>query len=95
MITSFDQTRDKFLASQNLLLIKLKNATTAVEREQIRERLQANRRAFLDALRDFRQQLKNELAALKGKVSHEEFLRVIDAAHNAFIEGGLNHHRGH
>ena len=95
MITSFDQTRDKYLAAQNLLLIKLNNATTAVEREQIRAQLQHNRQAFLTALKDFRQQLKNELAALKGKISHEEFLRIIDAAHNAAVEGGLNHHRGH
>jgi hypothetical protein len=44
--------------AQNLLLIQLKNATTAAERQQIRAELQANRKAFLDALRDFRQQLK-------------------------------------
>jgi hypothetical protein len=95
MITRFDLTRDKFLAAQNLLDIQLKNATTPVERQQIREQLQQNRQAFLTTLRDLRQQLKTELAALKGKISHEEFLRIIDAAHNASLEGGLNHHRGH
>lgn len=95
MITSFNAARERFLAAQNLLLIKLKNATTAPERQQIRAELQANRQAFLEALRSFREQLKTELAALKGKISHEEFLRIIDAAHNAAIEGGLNHHRGH
>ncbi len=95
MITSFDLTRDHFLAQQNLLQIQLRNATTATERQQIRAQLQANREAFLAALRDFRQELKTELTALKGKISHEEFLRIIDAAHNASIEGGLNHHRGH
>jgi hypothetical protein len=95
MITSFDITRDNYLAAQNLLLIQIKKATTATERQQIRAELQANRQAFLAALRHFRQQLKTELAALKGKISHEEFLRIIDAAHNAAIEGGLNHHRGH
>ena len=95
MITSFDVTRDNYLATQNLLLIQIKNATTVTERQQIRAELQANRQAFLAALKNFRQQLKTELAALKGKISHEEFLRIIDAAHNAAIEGGLNHHRGH
>jgi hypothetical protein len=95
MITTFDLTRDNFLAQQNLLQIQLRNATTATERQQIRAQLQANREAFLNALRDFRQQLRTELAALKGKISHEEFLRIIDAAHNASVEGGLNHHRGH
>ncbi len=95
MIRNFDATRDSFLAAQNLLQIKLRNATTATERQQIRAELQANREAFLAALRAFRQQLKTELAALKGKISHEEFLRIIDAAHNAAAEGGLNHHRGH
>jgi len=95
LINNFNLAREKFLAAQNLLIIKLKHATTATEREQIRSELQANRKAWLDALRDVREQLKTELAALKGKISHEEFLRIIDAAHNAGIEGGLNHHRGH
>jgi hypothetical protein len=95
LIISFDQTRDKYLAAQDQLLAQLKHATTAAEREQIRKELQANRQAFLDALKSFRQQLKDELAALKGKISHEEFLRIIDAAHNASTEGGIGHHKGH
>jgi hypothetical protein len=95
MIIRFDQTRDQYLASQNLLLIQLKHATTAAEREQIRALLQANRQAFLDTLKSFRQQIKEELTALKGKISHEEFLRVIDAAQSAETEGGLGHHKGH
>jgi hypothetical protein len=95
LITSFDQTRDKYLAAQDLLLRKLKNATTAAEREQIREQLQDNRQAFLEALKAFREQLKDDLAALKGKISHEEFLRIVDAAHDAATEGGIGHHRGH
>jgi mevalonate kinase len=95
LITSFDKTRDQYLKEQEVLLIKLKNATTASEREQIRQELQTNRETFLAALKTFRQQLKDELAALKGKISHEEFLRIIDAAHNAETEGGAGHHRGH
>src|SRR5580658_8096817 len=74
LITSFDQLREKFLAAQNLLQIQLKHATTAAERQQIREELQANRQAFLAALKSIRLQLKDELAALKNKISHQEFL---------------------
>jgi hypothetical protein len=95
LIVGFDQTRDKYLKAQDLLLQKLKNATTVAEREKIREQLQDNRQAFLDALKAFREQLQDDLKALKGKVSHEEFLRIVDAAHDAATEGGLSHHRGH
>jgi hypothetical protein len=95
LITGFELLRDQFLATQDALSVQLRHATTASEREQIRLKLQANRDAFLAALRGFRQQLQEELTALKGKISHEEFLRVIDEAHNAAAEGGLSHHRGH
>jgi hypothetical protein len=95
LIVGFDKTRDKFLAAQDLLLIKLSHATTAAEREQIRDRLQENRQDFLAALKAYREKIEDDLAALKGKVSHEEFLRIIDAAHDAATEGGIGHHRGH
>lgn len=95
LIVSFDQTRDKYLAEQAVLLAKLKNATTAADREAIRQQLQDNRQAFLSALKDFRTQLKDDLTALKGKISHAEFLRIVDAAHDAATEGGLKHHKAH
>ena len=95
LIETFNQTRDQYLAQQAALHAQLKNATTPSEREQIRLQVQANRQSFLDALKAFREQLKNELAALKGKISHEEFLRIIDAAHSAQTEGGIGHHKGH
>jgi hypothetical protein len=96
LILDFAVTRDKYLAKQNLLLLKLNNPnTTAAEREQIREQLQDNRDAFLAELKSFRTDLKDDLAALKGKISHEEFLRIIDAAHDAATEGGIGHHKGH
>lgn len=95
LIVGFDQTRDKYLAEQAVLLAKLKAATTPEERQKIREQLQDNRQAFLDALKDFRHTLKDDLKALKGKISHEEFLRIVDAAHDAATEGGLNHHKAH
>lgn len=95
LIVNFDTTRDKYLAAQEVLLVKLRNATTPTEREQIRERLQSNRASFMNQLNSFRDQLKDELVALKSKISHEEFLRIIDAAHDAATEGGIGHHKGH
>ena len=95
LIKDFAATRDIYLAKQDLLLAKLKTATTATEREAIREQLQDNRQAFLAELQDFRTQLKDDLVALKGKISHAEFLRIIDAAHDAATEGGVGHHKGH
>lgn len=95
LIVGFDKTRDAYLAQQAVLLAKLKNATTAAEREAIRDQLQENRADFLASLKAFREQLKDDLAALKGKISHAEFLRIIDAAHDAATEGGAGHHKAH
>ena len=94
LILNFDQTSDKFLAQQRLLLIKLHHATTPEEREKIREQLQDNRQAFLAELKSFREQLKDELQALKGKITHAEFRRILDAARDA-VGGSVHHHRGH
>ena len=91
LILAFDRTRDKYLAEQRALLIKLKNATTPEEREKIREMLQANRQQFLDELKAFREQLKQDLQNLKDKT---QLGRIIDAAHDAATEGGLRHHKG-
>jgi predicted ribosome quality control (RQC) complex YloA/Tae2 family protein len=95
LIQSFDRTRDAYFHRQELLQIKLKGATTAEEREQIRQQLQKNRQEFLNALSAFREQLKDELTALKGKIGHEEFLRIINSAYDAATEGGVGHHKGH
>jgi hypothetical protein len=95
LVLTFEQTRNHFLATQDVLRIELSHATTATERQRIRDELQANRAAFLAAQTSAREQLKSELAALKRKISHEEFLRVLDAAHNVGAEGGLSHHKGH
>jgi hypothetical protein len=93
LIVDFAVTRDKFLAKQDLLLLKLSNATTPAERAQIREQLQDNRAAFLAELKSFRTELKDDLVALKGKISHEQFLRIMNAAHDAVTEGGFYHHK--
>ena len=95
LILGFDQTRDHYLAQQRLLLIRLHNATTPAERQEIRDQLQQNRQQFLAELRAFRQSLRQDLQDLKGKISHAEFLRIINAAHDAATEGAVHHHRGH
>jgi len=95
LIKDFAATRDTYLAQQDLLLAQLATATTATARAAIRAQLQDNRAAFLAELKAFRTQLKDDLAALKGKISHAEFLRIIDAAHDAATEGGFGHHKGH
>ncbi len=88
LIKDFAATRDTYLAQQDLLLAQLKTATTKAERETIRTELEANRTDFLAELKTFRTQLKDDLAALKGKISHAELLRIIEAAHDAATEGG-------
>jgi hypothetical protein len=88
LIVTFDQTRDKYLRQQRLLLIKLHHATTPDEQEQIRQQLQANRQDFLVELKGFRAELQTDLQSLKGKISHAEFGRIIDAAQSASTGGG-------
>jgi hypothetical protein len=83
LILAFDQVADKYLLQQRLLLLKLKGVTTTDEREAIREQLQDNRTAFLADLKTFRQDLKSDLVALKGKITHTEVLRILDAAKDA------------
>ena len=92
LIKDFAATRDIYLAQQDLLLAQLKTATTDAARAAIRAQLEANRAAFLAELQTFRTTLKTDLEALKGKISHAEFLRIIDAAHDAATEGGAGHH---
>ncbi len=82
LVTSFGQTRDKYLADQRALLAKYKGAT-AEEREQIRQELQANRDSFLADMKSFRDELHKDLTELKGKISHTEFNRILDAAQGA------------
>ena len=93
LLVTFNQNRDKYLQQQQLLLIKLHNASTPQERDQIRQLLQANRQDFLTDLKSFRQDLSSDLQALKGKIGHAEFGRIIDAAHAAATEAG-HRHRG-
>jgi hypothetical protein len=83
LILAFDQVADKYLQQQRMLLLKLKNATTADQRQAIREQLQDNRQAYLAELKTFRQDLRSDLAALKGKITHAEVLRILDAAKDA------------
>ena len=91
LILGFDQVADKYLLQQRVLLLKLKGATTTDERQVIREQLQDNRQAFLAELKTFRQDLKSDLVALKGKVTHAEVLRILQAAKIA--DNGAGHAR--
>jgi hypothetical protein len=93
LIVTFDQTRDKFLQQQRLLLIRLRHASTPEERDQVRQLLQANRQDFLTELKSFRDDLRNDLSALKGKIGQAEFGRIIDAAHDVTTQDG-HRHRG-
>ena len=72
LIVNFDKTADQYLAKQRALLQQFKNATTPDERAAIRQELQDNRTAFLAELKTFRAQLKEDLAALKGKIGQGE-----------------------
>jgi hypothetical protein len=83
LILNFDQVADKYLQQQRLLLLKLKNATTAAQRGAIRDQLQLNRQAFLDELRSFRQELRTDLQDLRGRITHAEVLRILEAAKDA------------
>jgi len=93
LIQTFDQTRNTYLQQQQLMLIKLRHATTPQEQNQIRQQLQDNRKEFLAELKSFREELRADLQALKGKISHGEFGRIIDAAQDAGTDGG-HRHRG-
>ena len=94
LIVSFDLTRDKYLADQAVLLAKLKGATTPADQEKIREQLKDNRQAFLDILKNFRSTLKDDLVLLKGKISDDKLKQILDAAHDAAVEGGSRKHKG-
>jgi hypothetical protein len=83
LILNFDQISDKYLQQQRVLLLKLKNATTAAEREALRAALQENRQDFLAELKIFRQDLRADLQALKRQITHAEVLRILEAAKQA------------
>jgi hypothetical protein len=83
LILNFDQTRDSYLETQKKLMIEMRQTTTADMRKQIRDQLQDNRQAYLANLKAFRTQLKDDLAAVKAKLGHQEFNRIIDASHDA------------
>ncbi len=93
LVLTFEQVRNSYLQKQNLLLIELRHATTPEEREQLRQQLQANRQQFMADLKGFVSELRTDLEALKGKISHAEFGRILDAAHSATSEVG-HRHRG-
>jgi flagellar basal body-associated protein FliL len=92
LILNFNAARDQFLQNQQALQMERGKAATPAERELIRIQLQANRKQFLEELKQYQDQLRDDLQQLKSKMSHAEFLRVIDAAHGA---GTGSRHKGH
>jgi hypothetical protein len=95
LVTSFDQTRDKYLQQQAALTAQLKKSATPEQRDQIRSQLQANRAEFMDELKNFREQFRDDLKDMKGKMSQGEFQRVIDAAQPQDAASGPAHgHKG-
>ena len=88
LIVTFEQIRETYLQRQYQLLAGLRSATTPDQVEQIREQLQDNRESFLADSKNYLQELRSDLQALKGKISQAEFLRVIDAAHSAAAGSG-------
>lgn len=92
LIVNFDKNADKYLLKQRALLTRFKNATTPEDRSAIREQLQDNRQTFLTELKTFRAQLKEDLAALKGKISGAELQRILAAARDATPAG--DRHKG-
>jgi hypothetical protein len=91
LILNFDKLADKYLMKQRMLLIEYKNATSPEQRAAIREQLQDNRQTFLTELKGFREQLHDDLAALKGKISQAELRRILDAARDAAGRGDRRH----
>ncbi len=80
LVKAFEAQRDTFLAEQKVLLEKLKGATTAEQRAVIRDRLQDNRTAFLAELKEFRQELREEVREIKDLIHDKELQRLLNAA---------------
>ena len=78
LVRTFEMERDAYFAEQKALLEKLKNATTPQQREAIRDMLQDNRDGFLAELREFREELRQEIKELKGKINNQELQELID-----------------
>lgn len=77
LLAAFETKRDAYQAAQKDFLAQLKNATTPEQREAIRAKLQGNRQAFLAEVRDFREELRQEIGDLKHKINNEELNRLI------------------
>ena len=70
LINKFNAERSAYLTQQKELLAKLEKATTPEERAAIRARLQQNRDEFLADLKDFRQDLKQQITQLKDTLNN-------------------------
>jgi hypothetical protein len=78
LVKKFEAERSAYLDLQKALEAKLKNASTPEERAAVRQTLQENRDVFLSDLKEFRQDLKQELVELKNKLNNTELDRLIE-----------------
>ncbi len=90
LIQKFQSERDAYLAQQSQLKTQIKDSTTPAQRAALRKLLEKNHKEFLDDLKRLREDLKEMVSQLKGKLNNAELQRLIDAAKN----GGDGHHRG-
>jgi len=90
LLAAFEIKRDAYQTTQKDLLAQLKNAPTPEQRAAIRAQLQDNRLAFLAEVRDFREQIREEIRIIKGKINNEELRRPIDSG----TGGSDGHHHG-
>jgi len=77
LVKKFEAERSVFLTQQAVLEAKLKNATTPAQRAAIRAALEDDRQDFLADLKKFREQLKDEVQELKGKLNNPELARLV------------------
>jgi uncharacterized membrane protein len=91
LVKKFETERNAYLAQQKALEAKLQDATTPAERMAIRALLQENRDQFIADLKEYRQDLKQEITELKDKLNNAELNRLIEEVRQA---AGNNGHHG-
>jgi hypothetical protein len=91
LVKKFEAERGAYLTQQKELLAKLQKATTPAERAAIRASLQENRDDFLADIKEFRQDLKQQITELKDKLNNAELDRLIEEVKRE-VAANHNHH---
>ncbi len=92
LINKFNKERGAYLLQQKDLLAELEKATTPQERAAIRAQLQQNRDEFLADLKQYRQDLKQQIAQLKDTLNNAEINRLIEEVKQAESDKPGKHH---